>query len=248
MNQAVIVTGAGRGIGAEIVKLYAVSSQVISIERPNNERPPGVQKLETGYRVVGEISDPETWSAVNALTKQNSFVVKKLYFNAGVNVADDLSVDSIVSTVEDNLNINFYSVVTAMRVLGPNFSEKYIYISSMSTIFPGSENIGYSLSKVCSEILFSALGRRRMGAFQVFILGPIKTDFTKDLIQNSGALKKLVFNFIAMEKTECARMIVQKSNTPRPVIYLPISALVIYRALQVLRIFSTKVKIYGFPG
>ena len=248
MRDVVVVTGAGRGIGAEIVKQYANSVHVISIERPNNERPLGVQKLERGYRVVGEISDPETWSAVMALTKENNFAVKKLYFNAGVNVADDSSVDSIVSTIEDNLSVNFHSVLNAMHTLGPHFSEKYIYISSMSTIFPGSENIGYSLSKVCSEVLFAALGRRKIGAFQVFILGPIKTDFTKDLIQSAGALKKLVFNFIAMEKAECAQMILRKSNTPRPVIYLPVSSLVIYRALQVLRIFSTKVKLYGFPS
>lgn len=248
MNKVIIVTGSSRGIGAEIVRQYAGTAQIISVQRLVGSNLPEITKTDYGYSVTGEITQPDTWRMIKEFVEEKKLSVTKIYFNAGVNVKDGQGGAQLISNFEKNLNVNFYSVFTAIKVLGTDFSEKYIYISSMSTIFPNNGNVGYSLSKTCAEILFSSLrAAGGVSQFQICVLGPVNTEFTADLAQSASFLKKSLFNLIVMEPEQCAKEIISGADTSKHVIYLPLKSLMIYRMLQILRIFSGKAKIYGLP-
>jgi short-subunit dehydrogenase len=248
MNKVIIVTGSSRGIGAEIVRQYAGTVQIISIQRLVASNLPEIKKTDYGYSVTGEITLPDTWRMIKEFVEEKKLNVIKIYFNAGVNVKDGQGGAQLISNFEKNLNINFYSVFTAIKVLGADFSEKYIYISSMSTIFPNNGNIGYSLSKTCAEILFASLRETaETSQFQICVLGPINTEFTADLAQSASFLKKFLFKLLVMEPEQCAKEIIAGADTSKYVVYLPLKSLMIYRMLQILRIFSGKAKIFSFP-
>ena len=207
MARAVIITGTKRGIGKDLKLLYLQTHFVISINRATEVSCGVIFSEATPNEITFNlnIEDPNTWEKIKQFCASKSIEIDLVLFNAGVNIADNEIGYTAIESFTKNLNTNFYSVLTAINTLGISFSPKFIYISSMSVIFSNINNSSYSLSKNSSEKLFFLLNRTHSGdKFQIIRLGPVKTDFTKNLMLNSSILKKILFNLIALQSSNCA--------------------------------------------
>jgi len=252
MIRAVIITGTRRGIGKELKLLYSKTHFVISVNRVIDESYFDNHCESTNGEITfnSDIEDAYTWEEINRFCISKSIKIDMIFFNAGINIPDNHIASSPTTVFMKNLNTNFFSVLTAINTLGINFSCKFIYTSSMSVLFTNRDNFSYALSKNYVEILFTTLNQiYTTNQFQVLRFGRVKTDFTKDLIIESGILKKAIFKFIALEPYDCAFQISKYAATNRNLVNLPLSSYLIYLFLKFLispfRGFNTSKKNYG---
>jgi short-subunit dehydrogenase len=238
-SKVAVISGTTRGIGYELKKELSRSYFVISLNRiRNNKIKPYIVKDKFGIEILGNLNEKNIWLELKKYVEINKISVSKIFFNAGVNEAENDSVESIIKSFNKNLNINFNSIILAISILGTEFADKYVYLSSMSTIYPSKKNIGYALSKKSAEIFISLLNKTSNNKFLLIILGPVKTDFTKDLEKNAGYFKKILFDFIALNKETCAKNIIKYSCMSKNIVFYPKLSFLIYSGLNFIRKFS----------
>jgi short-subunit dehydrogenase len=237
MTRAVIITGTKRGIGHELKLQFLRTHFVISINRTVDQSSVDLNFKSNNNEIIFNlnIEDPNTWVKIKEFCKLNSYEIDFIFFNAGINISDNEFNYTPMDVFTKNLNTNFNSVLTSINCLGINFSSKFIYISSMSVLFSSKNNISYALSKNCAETLFITLNSiYKNNKFQIIRLGPVKTDFTKDLLINSGILKKSLFKLIALDCSDCAIQISKYAKTNKSLINLPLSSYILYSFFKFL--------------
>jgi short-subunit dehydrogenase len=239
--KAIVITGTSRGIGYELKKELSDLYFVISLNRIRNNRlKPYIVKERFGIEILGNLNEKGIWLELKKYIKINRLKVTKVFFNAGVNIAEEDNTESIIKSFNENLNTNFNSIVLAIKILGTDFAEKFVYISSMSTIFPSTRNIGYALSKKSAEIFISLINKLSNNKFLLIVLGPVKTDFTSNLESNAGFLKRILFNLVALNKATCAKNIIRYSNMSKNKVFYPKLPFLIYSILNFTRKLSFK--------
>jgi len=251
MNKlGIIITGTTRGIGKEIRSLYLESHYVISVNRGQDSTGDvSITENEGFATICGNISDQKTWVSVKNFCIAHSIEIDKIFFNAGINIPDISSLGSTEFSFIKNTETNFISIATAINILGAKMARRFIVLSSMSTIFTGNNHIAYSLSKASCELLFSSLNQAsNTNKFQILRLGPVKSDFTNDLILSAGRVKKILFKALALNSKDCAQLIKINSDKKDVLINLPLKSLIIYLTLKKVRKILTSSKSYVFPS
>ena len=172
-----------------------------------------------------------------------------MYFNAGIGENSSNDIESIALNFQRAFEVNFLSVVKAISELRDNIVDKYVYISSMSTILPGVNAVGYALSKYSTELYFKELNKLSQNTlFQLIIIGPVKTDFNSEMLKNSSFIKKIIFNKIAINKLDCAKFIIKIGFCDRDIIYYPFHSLLVFKLLKFFRLIRLQSRSFFPPG
>ncbi|WP_263622915.1 SDR family NAD(P)-dependent oxidoreductase [Guptibacillus algicola] len=153
MEEVVVVTGAGHGIGRGIAVEYAEKgSYVILADKDveNCEQTLRMMKGNNGEIIKADVSDPESIQALMNTIDQNFGKLDVLINNAGVTAftpMDELSVNEWDHIINTNLRSVFLCSQAAAKIMRKNERGSIINIASTraSMSEPGSE--AYAASK-----------------------------------------------------------------------------------------------------
>ena len=184
MSKTIVITGAGRGIGFELVKLaekkeykvYALSRNIKNLDSTNFV-----------YPISIDISDEMSLSNFILELKKEEVTIDALVNNAGAFLNKPFS-DTTKSEFEAIYQVNLFGLASITRMLLPQISTKghVINISSMGGIdgsvkFPGLS--AYSSSKGAVNILTELLAEEYKETGPVFnslALGAVQTEMLEE--------------------------------------------------------------------
>lgn len=186
MSKTVIITGTSRGIGFELVKLFANQGhQVLALSR--NEKPVADLNLSNVKSFAFDLNDESAYNKVVDFVKTNWEKVDVLINNAGALINKPFE-DISMTEFEKVYKTNVFGVAEMIRVTLPFMmkSSHVVTISSMGGVqgsmkFPGLA--AYSSSKgaviTLSELLAEEYKEKGI-AFNVLALGAVQTEMLEE--------------------------------------------------------------------
>lgn len=182
MSKNVIITGTSRGIGFELVKLFAKAGhKVLALSR--NVQPVEDLHLDQVTSLAFDLSKPENYIWVEDFIETNWGQVDILINNAGTLINKPFS-ETTFSDFEDVYKTNVYGVAELIRTVIPFMKKKghVVNISSMGGV-QGSVKFGglaaYSSSKGAVITLTELLAEEYKTSgpsFNVLALGSVQTE------------------------------------------------------------------------
>ncbi|MBT8393699.1 MAG: SDR family oxidoreductase [Flavobacteriaceae bacterium] len=182
----IIITGTSRGIGYELVKLFAEKCHnVLALSR--NEKPIKSLGLKNVHTFSFDLSKPESYEKVDAFIKAEWQHVDILINNAGTLLNKDFA-ETTMADFEQVYKTNVYGVAELTRTVLPSIKPDghVVTISSMggvqgSTKFPGLA--AYSSSKGAVITLTELLAEEYKDtgpSFNVLALGAVQTEMLEE--------------------------------------------------------------------
>lgn len=192
-KKTVLITGASRGIGREIARLFAKNNYNVVINYNNSEKEAKElldELTKQNYNVRIFKADVSNINEANALVNYTigQFEgIDILINNAGIskfNIFTDISYDEWHEVMNVNLNSVFYVTKKALQYMLPEQSGKIINISSMWGLVGAANEVHYSTSKAALIGMTKALAKELGPSnIQVNAIAPgvIDTDMIKDV-------------------------------------------------------------------
>lgn len=186
MSKNIIITGTSRGIGFELVKLFAKAGHhVLALSR--NEKPIENLKLSNVTSFSFDLSDADAYKKVENFVSKNWNQVDVLINNAGMLLNKPFSEISM-QDFETVYKTNVFGVAELTRVVLPFMKQQshVVTISSMGGVqgsmkFPGLA--AYSSSKAAVITLTELLAEeyKESGiSFNVLALGAVQTEMLEE--------------------------------------------------------------------
>ncbi|WP_034041525.1 SDR family NAD(P)-dependent oxidoreductase [Wocania ichthyoenteri] len=182
----IIITGTSRGIGFELVKLFAKTGHnILALSR--NERPIENLQLDNVVSMPFDLSDAKAYAKVEAFIKSNWQQVDVLINNAGTLVNKPFS-ETTMFDFEQVYKTNVFGVAEMTRVVLPFMKNgsHVVTISSMGGVQGSMKFSGlaaYSSSKGAVITLTELLAEeyKEQGiAFNVLALGAVQTEMLEE--------------------------------------------------------------------
>lgn len=196
-KKTALVTGASRGIGKAIAKLFAENGYnvLINYNKSEEEAMNLYNELsEKGYSVCTYKADVSIKEEVNSMVNYCIGKFEKidvLINNAGIsrtNLFTDISYEEWHEVMNVNLNGVFYATKKSLQYMLPEMSGKIINISSIWGIAGGSYEVHYSASKAAIIGMTKALAKELGPSnIQVNCIAPgvIQTDMLNDISEDT---------------------------------------------------------------
>lgn len=192
-KKTALITGASRGIGREIARLFAKNNYnvVINYNKSEKEAQELLDELNNenlSARIFkADISNPQEANSLVNYTIGKFEKIDVLINNAGIsrfNLFTDISYEEWHEVMNVNLNSVFYVTQKALQYMIPELQGKIINISSMWGIVGASNEVHYSASKAALIGMTKALAKELGPSnIQVNAIAPgvIETDMIKDI-------------------------------------------------------------------
>lgn len=186
MSKSIIITGTSRGIGFELVKLFAKEGHtVVALSR--NDKPIKGLKLENVHAFSCDLNDSAAVAGVAKQIKSKTPTVDILINNAGQFLKQEFK-DTVMEQVKSVYETNVFSVFDLTHQLLPlmTSSTHVVTISSMGGVqgsmkFPGLA--AYSSSKAAVITLTELLAeeyKEHGPSFNVLALGAVQTEMLEE--------------------------------------------------------------------
>jgi 3-oxoacyl-[acyl-carrier protein] reductase len=186
MSKHIIITGTSRGIGYELVKLFAKQGhQVLALSR--NDGPVKTLKLSNVSAFCFDLGDPEAYQNVENYIVEHWEHVDVLINNAGL-VLNKPFATTTTTDFEEVYRTNVYGMAELTRVLIPYMAKNshVVTMSSMGGVqgsmkFPGLA--AYSSSKAAVITLTELLAEEYKDSgisFNVLALGAVQTEMLEE--------------------------------------------------------------------
>lgn len=192
-KKTALITGASRGIGREVAKLFAKNNYnvVINYNKSEKEAQELLEELNNENLSVrifkADISNPQEANSLVNYTIGQFERIDVLINNAGIskfNLFTDISYEEWHEVMNVNLNSVFYVTKKALQYMIPELQGKIINISSIWGIVGASNEVHYSASKAALIGMTKALAKELGPSnIQVNAIAPgvIETDMIKDI-------------------------------------------------------------------
>lgn len=185
-SKNIIITGTSRGIGLELVKLFAQSGhQVLALSR--NDQPCKQLNLPNVTSICCDITLPKNTDQITSFIKKEWKTVDILINNSG-KIINKLFSDITVSDFEEIYKVNIFGAVNVTKAVLP-FMKKgshVVNISSMGGVQGSAKFSGlsaYSSSKGALITLTELLAEEYKEAgisFNVLALGAVQTEMLQE--------------------------------------------------------------------
>ena len=198
MNKVVLITGASRGIGAEIARAFAKEKARVVINYNKSESDAKkvageVIKLGgTPLLVKADVSSYEEVKSMFETVKKTFGKIDVLVNNAGIcdyGLMIDITPETIDKIVDINLKGCLYTCKEASKIMLSNQCGKIINISSIWGEIGGANEVTYSATKAGIIGLTKALSKElEYNNIQVNAIAPItviNTGMTKNLSEET---------------------------------------------------------------
>ena len=207
-NEITLVTGASRGIGAGIAKLFGESGSYIIGTATTQEGADAITQrlnngLSKGEGVVLDVSDSEDVNRIMKEMKERDLLPSILINNAGISLESLLmriKDDDWKKIIDTNLSSAFYLCKAAVSGMMKNRKGRIINIGSVVGSIGAIGNAHYSASKAAllgfTKSLALEVGSRGITVNNI-APGYITTDMTKDI---KSELSEALMNKIPMNR------------------------------------------------
>jgi 3-oxoacyl-[acyl-carrier protein] reductase len=175
-----LVTGGGRGIGADVARELAAAGMQVAVTARTAEQVEEVAREIGGRALVGDSSrreDVERWVAEVG-------EIDLLVANAGIEGPSGKAWENDPDEWWHVFEVNVLGVYLCCRAVIPGMLERgrgrIVITGSGAAYLPGSTNTSYSASKAAVWRLGETLARQLEGQIPVFVISPglVQTDMT----------------------------------------------------------------------
>jgi len=175
-GQIALVTGGGRGIGANIAReLRSAGARVAVSARSSDEIEEVALEIE-GYPVVADVSKRESVDALVRTVESNLGPIDILCANAGVASRDERAWQSDPDEWWRTFEVNVLGVFLCCRAVVPGMLSRgrgrIVITGSGAAYLPGSSGTAYSASKAAVWRFGEVLASQLEGRIPVFIFSP----------------------------------------------------------------------------
>jgi 3-oxoacyl-[acyl-carrier protein] reductase len=175
-GQIALVTGGGRGIGANIAReLRSAGARVAVSARSSDEIEEVALEIE-GYPVVADVSKRESVDALVRTVESNLGPIDILCANAGVASRDAHAWESDPDEWWRTFEVNVLGVFLCCRAVVPGMLSRgrgrIVITGSGAAYLPGSSGTAYSASKAAAWRFGEVLASQLEGRIPVFIFSP----------------------------------------------------------------------------
>ncbi len=186
MSKHIIITGTSRGIGYELVKLFAEQGhQVLALSR--NDGPVKALNLKNVTAFCFDLGDMEAYEKVETFVLEEWKYVDVLINNAGL-VLNKPFAKTTMSDFEEVYRTNVYGVAELTRILIPHMAKNshVVTMSSMGGVQGSMKFAGlaaYSSSKAAVITLTELLAEEYKDSgisFNVLALGAVQTEMLEE--------------------------------------------------------------------
>lgn len=221
----IIITGTSRGIGFELVQLFAKSGHnILALSR--NDKPVNNLQLKNVTALSFDLSNAKEYSKVETFINDNWQQVDVLINNAGALINKPFA-ETLISDFEQVYKTNVFGVAELTRMVLPFMEGKshVVTISSMGGVqgsmkFPGLA--AYSSSKAAVITLTELLAEEYKDSgisFNVLALGAVQTEMLEEAFPGYQApttaleMAQYIFDFSLNGNTYYNGKLLQVSNS-----------------------------------
>ncbi len=196
-NKLILITGTSSGIGKILLNYFKGNNFVISVNRENSTESYLKEDNILNYNI--DIANLDSVKkCINDLINKSK-VPDIFILNAGINIYDNKDHFNIVK-FKECFDTNFYgsmNFVSALSELKIS-NKKIVFMSSTSNIIPNPAALGYFSSKLLLKKTSNLLNLNNDNIYKVSILGPIKTDISRNINPPQG-IAKIIYNLLITE-------------------------------------------------
>ncbi len=175
-GQVALVTGGGRGIGANIAReLVAAGARVAVAARSSDGLEALALEIET-YPVVADVSSRDSVEAMVRTVESGLGPIDLLAANAGISAEESRAWEVDPDEWWRVFEVNVLGVYLSCRAVIPGMLERgrgrIVITGSGAAYLPGSANSAYSASKAAVWRLGEVLALQLEGRIPVFVISP----------------------------------------------------------------------------
>jgi len=183
-GQIALVTGGGRGIGANIARELAAAGARVAVSARTKDQVEAVAREIEGLAVVADVSKRASVEAMVREVESKLGSIDVLCANAGIGEQEERAWEVEPEEWWRVFEVNVFGVYLCCRAVIPGMLEReggrIVITGSGAAYLPGSSNSAYSASKAAVWRFGEILARQLEGRIPVFIFSPglVKTDLT----------------------------------------------------------------------
>ncbi len=180
-----LVTGGGRGIGANVARELAAAGARVAVSARTKEQVEGVARELGGLAVVGDVSKREDVERMVSEVEAALGPIDLLAANAGTNIREDHAWEVEPDDWWHVFGVNVLGVFLCCRTVIPGMLERgrgrIVITGSGAAYLPGLRNTAYSASKAAVWRFGETLALQLEGRVPVFVISPglVRTEMTK---------------------------------------------------------------------
>jgi 3-oxoacyl-[acyl-carrier protein] reductase len=187
-----LVTGGGRGIGANIARELADAGMRVAVSARTREQVEAVAQEIEGLAVVADVSDRRAVEAMVAEVEAGLSPIDLLVANAGVAGWETEAWNVDADEWWRVLEINVLGVYLCCRAVIPGMLERgsgrIVITGSGAAYLPGTRSTAYAASKAAAVRFGEALATQLEGRIPVFPISPglVRTEMTEDVFSDDA--------------------------------------------------------------
>jgi NAD(P)-dependent dehydrogenase (short-subunit alcohol dehydrogenase family) len=181
-GQTALVTGGGRGIGANTARELAGAGMHVTVTGRTREQVEAVAEEVGGKALVGDVSKREDVERWFAETGTPDLLVN----NAGIAIWEETAWEMEPEEWWHVLEVNVLGVYFCCRAVIPGMLERgsgrIVTVASGAAYLPGTTSTAYSASKAAVHRFSETLAAQLEGRIPVFSISPglVRTEMTDD--------------------------------------------------------------------
>jgi 3-oxoacyl-[acyl-carrier protein] reductase len=183
-GQVALVTGGGRGIGANVARELATAGMRVAVSARTPEQIESVASDVNGLAVVADVSKERDVTRMVARVEEELGPIDLLVANAGIDAFDQASWELPADEWWQVHEVNVLGVYLCCRMVLPGMLERgrgrIVITGSGAAYLPGSTNSAYSSSKAAVCRFGETLANQLAGRVPVFPISPglVRTEMT----------------------------------------------------------------------
>jgi NAD(P)-dependent dehydrogenase (short-subunit alcohol dehydrogenase family) len=183
-GQVALVTGGGRGIGANIARELTAAGARVAVSARSSDEIEAVALEISGFPVVADVSRRDSVDELVRAVESGLGPIDLLCANAGIGSRDARAWETEPDEWWRVFEVNVLGVYLSCRAVIPGMLERgrgrIVITGSGAAYLPGSSNSSYSASKAAVCRFGEILAKQLEGRIPVFIFSPglVRTQMT----------------------------------------------------------------------